>query len=189
LVLALTRMELGEFALKVGPEVKDGAGVIAMLKAWVAFPFASVTWTVKLYEPPPVGVPEITPVEELIERPEGKPLEIEKEGDAQPEVATVWEYETVTAPPGRLVVLIEHTPANWLSDPPADCCAPQTITQRLNANVTVLVIANAERLCNRIETPRVAGNALGGVCVSARYDAPLCAVAKSNGAPTSKHGS
>jgi len=50
---------------------KPGPGVIVMLNAWLGFPFVSVTETVKLYKPAAVGLPLMTPVEELSDKPGG----------------------------------------------------------------------------------------------------------------------
>ena len=47
--------------------VSVGAGLTAMERAWVAVPAAlSATWMVKLAVPAAEGVPEMTPVEELM---------------------------------------------------------------------------------------------------------------------------
>jgi len=65
---------------------------ITMLSGFVGFPLASVTATVKLEVAAVVGVPEIVPLEDPIERLAGNdPAEMLKLGAAQPAVATVWE--------------------------------------------------------------------------------------------------
>jgi hypothetical protein len=59
---------------------EEGATATAMLKDFVAVSvLASVTFTVKLLEPVPVGVPAITPVVEASVNPTGKvPEEIDQ---------------------------------------------------------------------------------------------------------------
>ena len=69
----------------------------------------SVTWTVKSQVPAAEGVPEMTPVLPLTDRPAGsEPPEIDQaNGDVPPEADSAAEYETFTVPPGSDDVVID----------------------------------------------------------------------------------
>ena len=75
--------------------VMEGAPLTVMLSDWVSeTPLVSVTWTVKVWLVAAAPtVPEMTPVEELIERPLGSvPAEmLQLSGVVPPVEATVWE--------------------------------------------------------------------------------------------------
>jgi hypothetical protein len=74
------------------------ASALATVPAYVCvvtLPFASVTLTVKLYDPPaPVGVPLIAPVEEFSVKPAGSapPVIANVSGPRPPAVWIVCEY-------------------------------------------------------------------------------------------------
>ena len=72
-------------------------------------PLASVTWTVKLEAPAPVGVPLITPVVAAKERPVGnEPLVTLQEYESVPPVAAnVWVYAEFTVPFAKDVVVTD----------------------------------------------------------------------------------
>src|SRR5574342_517999 len=84
---------------------------IATLKAFVsvcAGLVESLTRAKKLYVPAVVGVPEMTPVPLLSDRPAGsEPLEIDQVyGVVPPLAVNVPEYDTPMVPPGIAVLVI-----------------------------------------------------------------------------------
>jgi hypothetical protein len=85
----------------------SGAGLITMESALVPSPATLRALTVKLAVSATVGVPEITPVEELSNNPAGRfPLLIDHVIDVSPVAVRVWLYAVPTVPPGREAVVI-----------------------------------------------------------------------------------
>ena len=83
--------------------------LIVMLRACFAVcdgDSASVACTVKEKDPPAVGVPEITPPEEIA-KPVGKvPLaRVQLSGPTPPVAESVWLYAVLSMPLGRVVVV------------------------------------------------------------------------------------
>jgi hypothetical protein len=86
----------------------NGGTVIAMLSPFdaVRLPL-SVTLTVKLEDPPAVGVPLITPPALSVKPPGNEPVEIVHVFPPLPPVAvSVWEYAVPKVPPGSDPVVI-----------------------------------------------------------------------------------
>ena len=78
-----------------------------MDSAFVASPVPLVALTVKFDVPAVVGLPEITPVVALSDKPAGRlPAEMLHVMGVVPVAARVWLYATPTVPPGREVVVM-----------------------------------------------------------------------------------
>ena len=95
----------------------------------------SVTRTVKLKVPAAVGVPEITPVPALSDRPVGnEPLARDQVyGGVPPEAASVAVYEAFSVPPGKDDVVTESGAA----------CTVRLVLPVTPLNVAVMVVPPA----------------------------------------------
>ena len=101
---------------------------------------ASVTLTVKFEVPAVVGVPLITPVEALRERPAGKePVRtLQARGGTPSEAVRVAEYEAPTVPSGREAVVIVGTVASPVANSEKDVTLPQTLLLTVSTGPEVL---------------------------------------------------
>src|SRR5689334_7475319 len=91
-----------------GPASRAGELISTYRPALAVRPLASVTCTVKLYEPACVGVPASMPAE-LTESPGGSepPVKLQLSGDLPPLTVRAREYATPTVPLGRVLEVME----------------------------------------------------------------------------------
>ena len=110
----------------------DVAGVVGVESV-------AVTW--KLLVPGDVGVPEITPVEPLRDRPPGRAPLVTAQliGELPPVLASVWLYEVPTKPLGSDVVVTESADATVMESGDVPVFDPESVTLYVWVQVPLVV--------------------------------------------------